>query len=237
MTSNLDEIKKELLNKANPERAKINQSFFKTQKGEYGFGDRFLGIRTLELRKIAKQFQNLTLKEIEHLLTSEWNEERELALFILVNQYNKSSKPEKEKIVGFYLEQTPFINNWNLVDSSAHQILGEHTHKKGEHKILLALSGSKNIWERRISIVATYAFIKQGNYAPTLQIAEKLMNDTPDLIHKATGWMLREVGKKEIAVLKQFLDRHATNMPRTMLRYAIERMSEEERQNYLKRKK
>lgn len=227
-----------LKQKANPKKAKIYQRFFKTGKGEYGEGDIFLGLTVPETRKIAKQFEDLSLKEIQKHLKSKYHEERLAALLILVHNYQKHPV-ERKNIFDFYLANTKYVNNWDLVDLTAHKIVGNFLHHFGkdysEYKILLTnLAKSSSLWERRISIISTAYFISQNDFSETLFISKLLMKDKHDLIHKAVGWMLREVGKKDLAVLEKFLKKHYKNMPRTMLRYAIERFPEEKRQRYLK---
>lgn len=208
--------------------------FFKVGTGHYAEHDQFLGISVPQLRTIAKQFPNLLLAEIRELLYSPFNEERLLALFILVNQYKKGDSLTKERIYQFYCDNLNQVNNWNLVDSCAHLIVGAHLHADAAKKdILITLAQSTNIWHRRIGIIATWYFIKQHEYEWTLTMAQYLLNDTHDLIHKAVGWMLREVGEKDLQQLKKFLDQHAQKMPRTMLRYAIEKLPEQERKQYL----
>ena len=225
----------ELRQQANPEKAKVLQRFFKKGPGEYGEGDIFLGITVPQTRKIASQYTNLSLNDIEALLKSKVHEERLCALFLLVHKYQKGDDAIRLKIVNFYLSKAKHVNNWDLVDSSAHQILGDSLLNK-DSSILYTLAKSENIWERRISIVSTYAFIRNKKFSDTLKISEILLQDKHDLIHKAVGWMLREVGKKDINVLETFLEKHYKKMPRTMLRYAIEKLPEGKRKEYLKRK-
>lgn len=225
-------IGKEIRRQANPTRAQISARFFKTKKGEYGEGDIFIGLTVPQCRILANQFSSLSLTQVKKLIASKIHEERMIGLLILVQRFEKGV--EKESIYNFYLNHMQFVNNWDLVDLSADKIVGEYLYKK-PHSILYKLLVSKNVWERRIAIIATFAFIKQGEYKPTLDIALKLIQDKHDLIQKAVGWMLREVGKKcSKAVLVNFLKQHAHIMPRTMLRYAIERFPERERQRFLK---
>jgi 3-methyladenine DNA glycosylase AlkD len=179
----------------NAERAKVSRRFFKTGKGEYGEGDEFLGIRVPDVRRVAKKFANLNMLEIETLLTSSLHEERFVALIILIIKYKKSTEEEKNKLYSFYLNHTQHINNWDLVDVSAEHIVGAYVYDK-DKKILEKLARSKNLWERRIAILSTFHFIKQRHSQETFKIAEILLGDTHDLIHKAVGWMLREVGKR-----------------------------------------
>ncbi len=237
-------LRKELKAKANPEKAKILQRFFKTGKGEYGEGDIFLGISVPETRIIAQKYKDLKFKEIEELLKSKIHEERLTALLILVHQFHgayiNGNKITKKEIFNFYLKNTKYINNWDLVDLSAPKIIGEYLFGLGlineTKQTLYRLAKSKNLWERRIAILATYAFIRKNKFGEILKISEMLLDDKHDLIHKAVGWMLREVGKRSQTTLEKFLKTHYRKMPRTMLRYAIERFSEEKRRGYLKEK-
>jgi len=225
----LSQIKKELNSLSDKEKAKILSGFFKTGKGEYGEGDKFLGITIPEQRKIEKKY-DLTLKEIQELLNSNIHEYRLTALFMLIKKYKNSEN--KKQIYKFYLKNTKNINNWDLVDLSAPNILGDYLIDK-DRKILHKLAESKNLWERRIAILATYTFIRKNDFDDTLKIAEMLLNDKHDLIHKAVGWMLREVGKRNIEKEEQFLKKHHKKMPRTMLRYAIEKLDKKKRKYYL----
>lgn len=208
-----------------------NAIFYKTAKGDYAEHDQFIGINVPSLRKIAKDFHAISLDDIQVLLYSRFNEERLLALIILVNQYTSSSS--KNAIYQFYVDHLGQVNNWNLVDISAHLIIGKHLFGKKDKNILLELANSKVLWERRISIVSTWYFIKMNDYDWTLKLAELLLKDNHDLIHKSVGWMLREVGKKNVTVLKGFLKQFLKDMPRTTLRCAIERFSENERRKFL----
>ncbi len=217
------------------EKAKVSQRFFKTGPGEYGEGDVFVGVKVPELRKLAKEYREITVKEVKQLLRSAIHEERLLALFILVLKYSKGNEAEKKRIYELYLKNTQFINNWDLVDSSAHHIIGAFLVDKSKEP-LYSLAKSMNLWERRISIISTFYFIKHDKYAETLKISEILLTDEQDLIHKAVGWMLREIGKRHMPTEEKFLRKHYKRMPRTMLRYAIEKFSEDKRQGYLKGK-
>lgn len=208
------------------------QLFFKTDKNEYAAHDKFIGVKVPTLRKIAKEFSHIPMVDIQKLLESVFNEERLLALILLVTHYQKAEKNKKEEIYRFYLKHIKHVNNWNLVDSSAHFIIGAHLYLK-DKDLLLTLAQSKNMWERRIAIVATWYFIRKKETDWTFTIAKILLNDSHDLIHKAVGWMLREAGKKEAQALIQFLMEHKKNMPRTMLRYAIEKFPEEKRKQFL----
>jgi|TARA_Y100000034_G_scaffold75151_1_gene90260 3-methyladenine DNA glycosylase AlkD len=218
---------------ANPEKAPIYQRFFKTGPGEYGSGDCFLGLTVPQTRGFAKKHSHLALPQIQEHLKSKYHEERLAALLILVEKFNKASEEQKANIVNFYLKNTKYVNNWDLVDLSASRILGVFLLDKPK-KILYELANSKDIWEKRISIIATAAFINKEKFDDTLRISEILLNDTHDLIHKAVGWMLREMGKKNQSVLETFLKQYYKTMPRTMLRYSIERFPEPLRKQYLK---
>ncbi len=227
------EIIKELQNLASPEKAKFADRFFKTGKGEYGEGDHFLGIMVPETRKVAKKHKNLSLTEIKTLLNNKFHEARLCALLILVQKFPK----EPEKIYKFYLKNSAKINNWDLVDSSADKIIGAYLYANPSQKpIIYKLVKSKNIWEKRISIISTFYFIRKNEFDDALKISELLLHDSHDLIHKAVGWMLREIGKRSLSTEEAFLKKFASKMPRTMLRYAIERFPEAKRQSYLKTK-
>lgn len=217
---------------ADPEIAEHSQRFFKTGPGEYGEGDRFLGIRVPVQRKTAKAFRHITLDEIGGLLQSEWHEVRLTALFVLVEQYQKAGQAEKERIYQFYIDNLGRVNNWDLVDSTASKIAGHYLFDK-DRSLLYELVQSDNLWERRVAIIATGYFISRGDIEETFKLAELLLNDEHDLIHKATGWMIRETGKKNRKAMERFLIRHYKNMPRTMLRYAIEHLPAERRKEYL----
>lgn len=218
-----------------PNQAKILSRFFKTGKGEYGEGDEFLGIKVPVSRKIAKQFNDLSLEDIKELLYSRIHEERLISLFILTEQFRKADDKMKRIIYDFYLKNSKQINNWDLVDLSAEKISGAHLFDK-DKQVLFKLAKSKNLWERRIAIMSTFHFIKNGEFDTTLKVSEFLLNDDHDLIHKAVGWMLREIGKRNLAKEEKFLKQHYKSMPRTMLRYAIEKFPEKRRQMYLKGK-
>ena len=230
-------LRAELESLANREKAKVLQRFFKTGKGEYGEGDIFLGVSVPDTRGAAKKFTHLTFAELEKHLASEIHEERLAALLILVEKFRKAPEIERKKIVDFYLSNTSRVNNWDLVDLSADKILGEFLADKhaAEKAVLYNLSKSKNLWERRISIVATFAFIKRKKLEGTFKISELLLNDRHDLIHKAVGWMLREAGKRGKQELVEFLEKHCGEIPRTMLRYAIEKFSEKEKKKFMRK--
>ena len=218
----------------NPQKAKILSRFFKTGKGEYGEGDIFLGITVPQTRAIAKKYTHLNLKDLEKLLSSKIHEYRLIALLILIENYKKANIEHKNSIFNFYVKNTKFINNWDLVDLSAPHIIGNFLLDK-DKSILYNLAKSSNLWEKRIAIISTYAFIRLYKFKHTLKISEILMNDNHDLIHKAVGWMLREVGKRNKDVEEKFLNQHYKKMPRTMLRYAIEKFDNNKRKKYLER--
>lgn len=229
----LNQVKKELKQYSNPEKAKILQRFFKTGKGQYGEGDIFLGVMVPEQRKVANK-NDLSMDEIEELLSSKIHEHRLVALFVLINKYKKADEKLKKEIFNFYLRSTKKINNWDLIDLSAPNIVGNYLLDK-KRDILYKLAKSKSLWEKRISILATFEFIKNNEYGDTLKIAEILLDEGHDLIHKGVGWMLRELGKRvSQGKEEEFLKKHYENMPRTMLRYAIERFDEKKRKFYLK---
>lgn len=229
----LNLLKKELRSVADSERAKSSAKYFKTGPGEYGEGDVFIGIKVPEQRRICKRYSSLDLKDIESLLHSPIHEFRTCALFILVEKFKRENI--KKEIFNFYLKNTKWVNNWDLVDGSASYIVGEYLDdKKDKMKILIKLAKSKSLWERRIAMIATFAYIYKGRSTEAIEIAEILVNDQHDLIQKAVGWMLREIGKKAgEKVLLKFLDEHAKTMPRTTLRYAIERLSTKEKKHYM----
>ncbi len=217
---------------ASKAKAEKSKRFFKTGKGQYGYGDVFIGLTVPEQRTIAKQYKDAPMNALDALLASTIHEHRLTALLIMVNQYKCGSLQDQKKIVELYLRNTHRVNNWDLVDSSADDILGTWLLTK-KRTVLYKLARSNNLWERRIAIIATHAFIKNNDYADTLALAEILLHDSHDLIHKAVGWMLREIGKQDRVVLETFLDKHAPAMPRTMLRYAIEHFSKTKRSMYL----
>lgn len=228
----LSSIKRDLQRLSTPAKAKASAWFFKTGKGEYGEGDHFLGITVPEQRQIAKKYRDLPLRDVLSLLKSKFHEHRLTAVFLLADQYRRADKKTRERIVRAYLASTRFINNWDIVDSSAPQILGEYLLKR-PRTILYRLARSKNLWERRIAILATQIFIRNGEFSDTLSIAAILLRDPEDLLHKAVGWMLREVGDRDRKRERKFLDRNAHRMPRTMLRYAVEKFPHSLRSKYL----
>lgn len=224
----------ELKNIADPDIAEHSQRFFKTGPGDYGQGDLFLGIRVPAIRKTAKKYSHLSLEENEKLLHSKFHEARFCALAMLVHKYQKGNDEARSSIYNLYISNTQYINNWDLVDTSAHHIVGHFLNEK-DREPLYRFAHSENLWERRMAIMSTLYFIKQDDFSDTLAIARLLLNDPHDLIHKAVGWMLREVGNRNLNREKTFLDKHIQSMPRTMVRYAIEKFPEEERKEYLKK--
>jgi len=232
--SSLLQLKKDLKNLSNTEKKKKLEKYFKTEKGDYGEGDIFLGISVGDQRKIAKKYKKLTISQVTELLQSRIHEYRLVALILLVEKYRKGNNAEKKTIAELYLKSTEWINNWDLVDISAPKILGEYFWDKPKN-ILYKLAESENLWERRISILSTFTFISKGSYEISLKLAEKLVKDDHDLIHKAVGWMLREIGKRDQAIEEKFLMKYYKTMPRTMLRYSIEKFDEEKRQFYMKK--
>jgi 3-methyladenine DNA glycosylase AlkD len=216
-----------------PNDALFLQGYFKTGPGEYGEGDRFLGIRVPVVRRLAKELRDLPLDQIEALLHDRWHEARLLALVLLGDAYERASSTEREAIFDLYLRNTKWINNWDLVDSSAGRVVGAHLANR-PRKLLDRLARSPTLWERRIAIIATQHFIRNGEFDDTIRLAEVLLHDSHDLIHKAVGWMLREVGNRDRATLQAFLDKHAREMPRTMLRYAIEKLPPADRRRFMK---
>ena len=233
MTSikNLAQAKKQLRSFANPSKAIFLKRFFKTGPGEYAEGDRFLGAMVPQTRKVAKLAYGLSFKEVTQLLKSPIHEERLLALFVL-NERSKKNEAEQKRIVALYEKHMKYVNNWDLVDCSAPYLYGGFLLSKSR-KRLYTLARSKNLWKRRISIITTFRFIKEDDFKDTLSISKILLSDDHDLIHKAVGWMLREVGNRDRSTEEKFLKRHYKRMPRTMLRYAIERFPEKKRKAYL----
>ena len=236
MSTKSKQIIAELNKMKNPEGAKHAQRFFKTGKGEYGEGDVFLGLTTPQVKEIVKKhYKDAILSDLEALLNSKYHEHRSTALLILVNKMQKAEEKEQKAIVDFYLKYTDRINNWDLVDISAYHVLGRYFyHQGGGEKVLRKLAKSKHLWSERISVVATMYYIKKGDFGLILEFAKHFLNHKHDLMHKAVGWMLREVGKKDKKVLVKFLDEYTAKMPRTALRYAIEKFPETERLKYLR---
>ena len=225
-------LRKDIRSLANPEKARVLQGFFRTGKGQYGEGDVFLGVTVPQSRAISKKYALLSFANIKALLKSKIHEERLVALLILVHRYQKGDEDEKKGIVDFYLGNTKCVNNWDLVDLSADKLLGHWLFGK-DTSLLCRLAESPHLWERRIAIVSTFHFIRNNRFSDTLKISGMLLGDKHDLIHKAVGWMLREVGKRDQPVLEGFLKRHHKKMPRTMLRYAIERLDEGRKKFYM----
>ena len=230
--SELTRIQKQVRELGDQAIAEHSQRFFKTGKGDYGEGDKFLGIRVPVLRKQAKQFKELPFEVVSGLLFSEYHEERLLCLLILVLQFSKGTVKQQQAIYRFYLKHTNLVNNWDLVDTSAEHIVGAYLLTRSR-KPLEKLARSEMLWERRIAIMATYHYIKKNEFEQTLKLAEILHQDPEDLIQKAVGWMLREVGKRQLNLEEEFLKQHYHHMPRTMLRYAIEKFPPEKRKAYL----
>ncbi len=233
MTSN--NIRKRLQELADSKHAAVGQKFFKTGPGEYGEGDIFLGIKVPVLRALAKEYLDLSLTGLHSILKSKYHEERLLALLIMVGQFGKGDSEKKQHLYDLYLDNTRFINNWDLVDLSADKIVGPFLMNRSRSP-LYVLTRSDMLWERRIAIMSTFHFIKNNDYSDTLKIAQFLLSDPEDLIHKAVGWMLREIGKRHLPTEERFLKKHYQKMPRTMLRYAIEKFPEPRRKQYLKGK-
>ena len=233
--TNLTEIRKAIYNEKNDSQAVILQRFFKTGKGEYGEGDVFYGIKVPTQRKIVKTFNDLSLNGIKVLIHSSIHEERLIAVLILVEQFKKADLKNQKKLFNFYLKNRKGINNWDIVDLSAPNIVGNYLLDK-DKSLLYKFARSKNLWEKRIAILSTFTFIRNGFYNDALKISKTLLNDKHDLIHKAVGWMLREIGKRDLKVEEEFLAMHYKEMPRTMLRYSIEKFPEKKRKKYLQGK-
>jgi len=232
--SDMFSIQSELKKVATKKRAESNAWFFKTGKGEYGEGDIFIGVTVPDTRKVAKKFLDLKLSELKKSLSSKFHEERLCALLVLVEKFGKANKVEQKQIFDFYLKNIKYVNNWDLVDLSAPKIVGEYLFNKPK-ELLYKFAKSNDLWERRISIVSTFTFIKKNSVQETFSLSKKLLGDGQDLIHKAVGWMLREAGKRNKKLLVEFLENHKSKMPRTMLRYSIEKFNEKERKEFLKK--
>lgn len=230
----LEQIRNEMKRAADAKKAAVLQRFFKTGPGEYGEGDVFLGITVPKTRAIAKKHRDLGLHDIKKLLNSEIHEERLAALLILIEKYKEGDEKNKKIIYDFYVSMTHRINNWDLVDLSAHHIVGEYLRNR-DKALLDRFATSRNVWERRIAMVATYAYIRENEFDAALRVAERLLRDEHDLIHKAVGWMLREIGKRDVSAEEAFLKKHYRNMKRTALRYAIERFSEKKKKFYMRK--
>lgn len=228
-----EDIRKALLLLEDRDKAEILQRFFKTGPGQYGEGDFFLGVSVPQLRKLSKECGEIDLGELRALLWSSVHEERFLALLILIRDYEEADHAGKRRVYGLYLQNTRWINNWDLVDLSAPKIVGDFLMKM-DRKPIYRLARSADLWERRIAILATFRFIKERQFNDTLNISEILLRDKEDLIHKAVGWMLREVGKRNLSAEEAFLKQHYRQMPRTMLRYAIERFPSAKKKHFMK---
>ena len=235
MAKRLIELRKKIKSLGSPEVSKTMKWFFKTGKGDYGEGDVFAGLKVPTQRKLASEFRDLSFVDLKVLLNSPVHEERLISLFILIDKFAKSTEKEQQVIFKFYFKNRKGVNNWDLVDLSAPKIIGKYLLEK-DKSLLFKFALSKNLWERRIAILSTYEFIRNENYDTTLKIAEILLEDKHDLIHKAVGWMLREIGKRNLMVEENFLKIHYKKMPRTMLRYAIEKFPETKRKKYLQGK-
>jgi len=231
MTS--EKIKQQLLTFGNSSKAEHAKYFFKTSKGQYGEGDQFMGCTVPETRSVAKNFIHTPLIELEKLLNDDMHECRLCALVILVGQFQKAGDLERSKIVDFYVDHTRRINNWDLVDLSCYHIIGAWLKEKTDRSLLYRLAGSNLLWDQRIAVVSTLTFIRNNDFADILKLCELFLTHKHDLMHKACGWMLRETGKRDETVLTGFLDRHYQVMPRTMLRYAIERLSPAQKRQYM----
>jgi len=227
----ISKLKKDLKRLANARKAKLLQGFFKTGKGEYGEGDIFLGVMVPDSRKIAVKYRDLSFSDVGKLLNSKIHEERLVAILLLVHKFQIG---ERKKVYDFYLRNTKKVNNWDLVDLSCHKIIGEYLIDKNR-SVLYKLAKSSNLWERRISIISCFAFIRDNDFKDAIKLSNILLNDEHDLMHKAVGWVLREIGKKNKKVLVKFLDKNCKKMPRTMLRYSLEKFSEKERKKYMKK--
>jgi 3-methyladenine DNA glycosylase AlkD len=228
-------LRRELRALGTPERAAVSAGYFKTGPGQYGEGDRFIGITIPQLRQLVREHAALPLRDVVKLLASSWHEERLAGVLILVRRYEKGDEDERQAIYDLYLQNTSRINNWDLVDASAPHIVGAHLRDR-DRAPLYELARSASLWERRIAIIATQHFIRRGDFRDALAIAKLLLRDEHDLIHKAAGWMLREIGDRDRAAEEQFLEAHAARMPRTMLRYAIEKFPVPLRHRYLQMK-
>ena len=226
------EIRRELRELGDPEIAEHSQRFFKTGKGEYGEGDKFLGIRVPLIRKAVKKHRTASDKTALALLRSRYHEERLFAVLLLVEKFRRGSEDDRDRVYNLYLDNLAYVNNWDIIDGSAHRIVGPYLEDRSR-KPIYELAHSSNLWERRIAIMATYHYIKQQDFKDTLALAKILRDDAEDLVHKAVGWMLREVGNRDRDAEENFLKRHYKRMPRTMLRYAIEKFPENRRKDYL----
>jgi 3-methyladenine DNA glycosylase AlkD len=233
MKPTLTLLQKCLRQQADVEKALFVKRFFKAEPGGYAAGDEFLGITVPVIRKLVKRHRDMALQDLQHVISSKYHEERLAGFFILVHQYQCAKNHSEQKVIyNFLIKNIKFINNWDLVDTVVPHIIGHHLHKQ-DRKILHQWANHESLWKRRISIISTFYFIRQNEFDDTLMIAKALLNDSADLIHKAVGWMLREVGKRNRIVEEKFLEKHYQKMPRTMLRYAIEHFPEKQRKDYL----
>lgn len=231
--SKAEDVIKDVRKEADPAKVEILSRFFKTRKGEYGEGDLFLGVKVPPLRKISKKYKGLPLPELQKIVKSKYHEERLLGFFILCETFQKTPEEDRNKLHQFYLKNLKYVNNWDIVDLSSREMIGDYLLDK-KRDILYKLAKSENLWERRISIISTYAFIRKQDFKDALKISEILLKDKEDLIHKAVGWMLREIGNRSLKPETDFLDKHASSMPRTMLRYAVEKFPDKLRTKYMK---
>ena len=232
----VETLEKELAQAASPEKAAFFPRFFKTGPGEYAEGDRFLGVTVPEQRRIAKRHRDLPLTDIAKLVSSPIHEHRLTGFLVLTEQFRKGDEETRARLFAFCRKHLAGLNNWDLVDTVAPKIFGEHLIAHPElRKMLHTFAGDSSLWKRRIAIISTQAFIRRGDFEDTLKLAERLLQDPHDLIHKAVGWMLREVGERDRSRLEDFLERHAAEMPRTMLRYAIEKLSPQRRRHFMER--
>lgn len=232
----IENIKNDLLDLASKEKSEFFPRFFKTGKGEYGEGDQFIGVTVPNIRKIAKGYKDIQLEEISKLLNDPVHEYRLCALLILCDKYSKAQNEiNRKEIYEFYLAHTEGVNNWDLVDASSHYIVGKYLSDKNDRQILYKLAQSESLWEQRISVISTFIFIKNKDFKDIINLSEIFLTHKHDLMHKAVGWMLREVGKQDKKTLTDFLDLYYKIMPRTMLRYSIEKLSQEEKAHYMKK--
>ena len=232
--ASISRIRRALRAKADPARGKLYQGFFKTGPGEYGEGDRFLGVIVPETRRLVREFRGAPLEVSAALLESPWHEERLLGLLLAVERYRRGDDAERARVYRFYTANFGRINNWDLVDVTAEHVTGAHLWER-PRGVLLRWARSSHLWTRRIALLSTFHFIRKGDFEWTLRLSELYLKDGEDLIHKATGWLLREVGKRDVGALRAFLRRHSASMPRTALRYAIERLSPAERRRWMAR--
>ena len=226
------ELNQRIQSLADPKKADLALRYFKTGEGEYGEGDIFLGIRAPDLRILSKEYPQLPIEDCFTLLKSQYHESRMLALFILVLKFKKTKGPEQDLIYKLYLKHSEYINNWDLVDCSAPHISGPYLVNRNK-AVLYTLVKSPLLWDRRIAMISCFSLIRDHQFTDALKLAELLLHDKEDLMHKAVGWMLREIGNRDKAIEAAFLEQHATSMPRVMLRYAIEKFTKEERQHFL----